>query len=120
AESGAPVVTIFGKSWMLHVEEVLSATADENLGMIADTVAYLKSRGLEVIYDAEHFFDGFRDDPEYALSTLRAARDAGAGALVLCDTNGGTMPWDIAAAVGQVKERYADRTIGIHCHNDCE
>src|SRR5687768_16483956 len=74
AESGAPVVTIFGKSWLLHVHEVLSATADENLAMIADTMRFLRSRGLEAIYDAEHFFDGYADDPEYALATLRAAQ----------------------------------------------
>jgi len=119
ADSGAPVVTIFGKSWMLHVTEVLSATGDENLEMIADTIAFLKSRGLEAIYDAEHFFDGYKDSPEYALATLRAASEAGADALVLCDTNGGTMPWEIAQITGQVKEQFATR-VGIHTHNDCE
>lgn len=119
ADSGAPVVTIFGKSWMLHVTEVLGATGDENLEMIADTVAFLKSRGLEVIYDGEHFFDGYKDDPEYALATLRAARDAGADMLVPCDTNGGTMPWEIAGIIGQVKEQLAC-PVGIHTHNDCE
>ena len=103
ADSGAPVVTIFGKSWMLHVTEVLNATGDENREMIADSVGFLKSRGLEVIYDAEHFFDGYKDDAEYALSTLKAAQDAGADMLVLCDTNGGTMPWELAQIVGQVK-----------------
>jgi 2-isopropylmalate synthase len=119
AESGTPVATIFGKSWMLHVREVLSATADENLEMIAGTVRFLKSQGLEVIYDAEHFFDGYKDDPEYALATLSAAREAGAEILVLCDTNGGSMPWEIGQVTGQVRERLRAR-IGIHTHNDCE
>ena len=119
ADSGAPVVTIFGKSWMLHVTEVLGATGDENLAMIADTIQFLKSRGLEAIYDAEHFFDGYKADPKYALATLRAAHEAGADALVLCDTNGGTMPWEIAQATRQVKEQFPNR-IGIHTHNDCE
>ena len=119
ADSGAPVVTIFGKSWMLHVTEVLGATAGENLEMIADTIGFLKSRGLEAIYDAEHFFDGYKDDPEYALATLRAAHGAGADILVLCDTNGGTMPWEIAQITRQVKEQIGAR-IGIHAHNDCE
>jgi len=119
AESGAPVVTIFGKSWLLHVREVLNATPDENLEMIADTVGFLKSRGLEVVYDGEHFFDGFKDDAAYALATLRAARDAGADILVPCDTNGGTMPWEIAQITRQVKE-HLPGIIGIHTHNDCE
>jgi 2-isopropylmalate synthase len=119
AESGAPVVTLFGKSWMLHVTEVLNARAEENLEMIADTVRFLKSRGLEVVYDAEHFFDGYKDSVEYALATLRAAQDAGADILVLCDTNGGAMPWEIARITGQVKEQFPC-PIGIHTHNDCE
>ena len=119
AESGAPVVTIFGKSWMLHVTEVLNATADENVEMIADTVGYLKSQGLEVIYDAEHFFDGYKEHPEYTLRCLKAAQDAGADTLVLCDTNGGTMPWEIAQITRQVRE-VLTAPIGIHTHNDCE
>ncbi len=119
ADSGAPVVTIFGKSWLLHVREVLNATPEENVEMIADTVGYLKSRGLEVIYDAEHFFDGYKDDPDYALSTLQAAAEAGASYLVLCDTNGGTMPWDMEEIVRTVAARFSV-PIGIHTHNDCE
>ena len=119
ADSGAPVVTIFGKSWMLHVTEVLNATGDENLEMITDTVRFLKTRGLEVIYDGEHFFDGYRDDPEYALATLRAARDAGADMLVPCDTNGGTMPWDVYRIIHELKDGLGV-PIGIHAHNDCE
>ncbi|MGH2357485.1 MAG: citramalate synthase, partial [Candidatus Limnocylindria bacterium] len=86
-----PVVTIFGKSWLLHVTEVLGATPDENLAMIGDSVRHLAAAGREVVYDAEHFFDGYKADREYALATLRAARAAGAGTLVLCDTNGGTL-----------------------------
>ena len=119
AESGAPVVTIFGKSWLLHVTEVLNATAEENLEMIRDTVQFLKSQGLEVIYDAEHFFDGHEDDPAYALATLGAAAQGGADVLTLCDTNGGTMPWRIEEVTRQVVERFPTR-IGIHTHNDCE
>jgi len=120
AESGASVVTIFGKSWTLHVREVLNAAPAENLEMIADTVRFLKSRSLECIYDAEHFFDGYKEDGEYALSTLRAAHDAGADVLVLCDTNGGTMPWETAQIVGQVREQIPGARLGIHTHNDCE
>lgn len=120
ADSGAQVVTIFGKSWTLHVTEVLNATREENLEMIADTVGFLKSRGLEVIYDGEHFFDGFKEDPEYALATLQAAREAGADILVPCDTNGGTMPWELAQITRQVIERIPGARIGTHTHNDCE
>lgn len=120
ADSGAPVVTIFGKSWLLHVREVLNATPEENLEMIRDTISFLKSRNLEAIYDAEHFFDGFKDDPDYALSTLRAAHTGGAETLVLCDTNGGSMPWEIAQIVRQVIETFPSARIGIHTHNDCE
>ncbi|MFN3649039.1 MAG: citramalate synthase [Armatimonadota bacterium] len=119
AESGAPVVTIFGKSWLLHVREVLNVAPEENLEMIADTVRYLKSRGLEVIYDGEHFFDGYKDDAGYALATFEAAHLAGADVLVPCDTNGGTMPWEIARIIGHVREKFTGR-IGIHTHNDCE
>lgn len=119
AESGAPVVTIFGKSWMLHVTEVLGATGPENLEMIRDTIGFLKRRGLEVVYDGEHFFDGYKDNPEYALQTLQAAREAGADIVVPCDTNGGTMPWEIARIVADVKQRLRC-PVGIHTHNDCE
>jgi 2-isopropylmalate synthase len=119
AESGAPVVTIFGKSWMLHVTEVLNTTGDENLAMIQDTVGFLTSRGLEVVYDGEHFFDGYKDDAEYALATLAAAKEGGAGIVVPCDTNGGTMPWEVAQIIGQVRERLGG-PVGIHTHNDCE
>jgi 2-isopropylmalate synthase len=128
-ESGTPVVTIFGKTWDLHVEKIMDNTLDENLAMIGDTVAYLKSQRREVIYDAEHFFDGYKENPDYAMETLYAALDAGADALVLCDTNGGTLPFDIDTATRFVIEAVHVRqeaagntspvTIGIHTHNDC-
>ena len=121
-EAATPVVTIFGKSWRLHVTDVLGATADENLAMTADSVAFLRAAGREVIYDAEHFFDGFKDDAAYALATLRAARQAGAATLVLCDTNGGCMTDEISAIVSSVMSGLAatpdDPLIGIHVHDD--
>ncbi len=110
-------VAIFGKSWDLHVERVLKTTRDENLRMIADSVAFAAGHGRQVIYDAEHFFDGYKADPEYALATLRAAADAGASVLVLCDTNGGSMPLEVQAIVRAVRARF-DIPLGIHCHND--
>ena len=123
--AGTPVVTIFGKSWLLHVREVLGATPEENLAMIADSVAFPNAAGREVIYDAEHFFDGYRADPAYAVATLRAARDAGSRTLVLCDTNGGTLTDELTGIVRAVSaELAADAapavTLGIHCHNDAE
>jgi 2-isopropylmalate synthase len=118
-ESQAPVITIVGKTWDLHVRDVLTTTLEENLAMIGDSVAFCRSAGPEVIYDAEHFFDGFRANPDYALRTLRAAQDAGARTVVLCDTNGGTLPDEIAAAVEQARQNLKV-DIGIHCHNDCD
>ncbi len=121
-----PVVTIFGKSWLLHVTEVLGATPAENLDMIADSVAFVAGYGREAIYDAEHFFDGYRADRDYALSTLRAARQAGARTLVLCDTNGGTLTDELTRIVDDVRatlEADPDAepvTWGIHTHNDAE
>ena len=121
-----PVVTIFGKSWLLHVVEVLGATPAENLDMIADSVGFVVDRGREAVYDAEHFFDGFRADRDYALSTLRAARQAGARTLVLCDTNGGTLTDELVRIVGDVRgslEGDPDAPAvewGIHTHNDAE
>lgn len=114
-----PVVTIVGKSWDLHVREVLNTTLDENVRMIGDSVAYCRSAGREVFYDAEHFFDGYKHNPEYALATLRAAQGAGAACIILCDTNGGTLPSDIGAAVANI-EREFGTPLGIHCHNDCD
>jgi 2-isopropylmalate synthase len=119
AESFAPVCTLVGKTWSLHLEKVVKVGRDENLAMIADSVAYLVAQGKRVIYDAEHFFDGWRDDPAYALDCLRAAAGAGAENLTLCDTNGASLPADVAAAVRDVVAAL-DTPIGIHCHNDAE
>ncbi|MFZ2642063.1 MAG: citramalate synthase [Verrucomicrobiia bacterium] len=117
-EAQTPVVTMVGKTWSLHVREVIRTTPEENLAMIGDSVRYFKERGREVFYDAEHFFDGYKDDPAYALATLRAAQDAGVDVLVLCDTNGGTMPHEVSRIVGEVK-RQLHAALGIHTHNDC-
>jgi 2-isopropylmalate synthase len=119
AASGAPVCTIFGKTWDLHVLKALRTTLDENLRMIGDSVAFLKRRVDEVVYDAEHFFDGYKANPEYALRTLQAAQDAGADCLVLCDTNGGTLTSEVEEIVRQVKHRIS-APFGIHAHNDAE
>jgi 2-isopropylmalate synthase len=121
-----PVVTIFGKSWLLHVTEVLGATAAENLDMIANSVRFVVDRGRESVYDAEHFFDGYKADRDYALATLRAAREAGSRTLVLCDTNGGTLTEELLTIVADVRASVeADPaappiTWGIHTHNDAE
>ena len=117
-EAGTPVVTIVGKTWLLHVTEVLGVSAEENLAMIADTVAFLKKNGREVFYDAEHFFDSYKEDPEYSLRTLAAANSAGADLLVLCDTNGGTMPDEVGRITGEVMSAL-ECPVGIHTHNDC-
>lgn len=118
AESGVEAVSIFGKSWVFHVDVVLRTTPDENLRMIGDTVRYLKNHGKEVIYDAEHYFDGYSDNPKYALSTVKAAREAGADRIVLCDTNGGMLPDVIGLIMGETKKQFPDVKLGIHCHND--
>ncbi|MBI4950121.1 MAG: citramalate synthase [Deltaproteobacteria bacterium] len=118
-DSRAPAITVFGKSWKLHVVKALRVSMNENLDMIFDSVAYLKKRTGEVFYDAEHFFDGYKDDPEYALKTLRAAFDAGADYIVLCDTNGGTLPFEVADIMEAVKRGVAG-PLGIHAHNDSE
>ncbi len=119
-EAETPVVTIFGKSWEMQVTEVLRTTVEENRAMIRDTVAHLVQHGREVVYDAEHFFDGYKDSPEHALQTLEAAAEAGASCLVLCDTNGGTLPSEIMQICLAVKQRIPHTPIGIHTHNDCE
>lgn len=114
-----PVVTLVGKSWDLHVRDVLAADPEENLAMIADSVAYMKEMGKEVIYDAEHFFDGFCANPEYALLSVRVAAEHGADCVVLCDTNGGSLPWQISEIVALVEQALAGQTeIGIHTHDD--
>ncbi|MBD0381103.1 citramalate synthase [Paenibacillus sedimenti] len=118
-ESGAQVATIFGKSWDFHVHTAIQTSLEENLSMIYDSVRYLKSKGLEVIYDAEHFFDGYKNNAEYALQTIQKAQDAGADWIVLCDTNGGSLPSEISAIVTAVKQ-HVTTAVGIHAHNDCE
>jgi 2-isopropylmalate synthase len=118
-DARTPVVTIVGKTSDFHATEVLGVSLEENLAMIYETVEYLRSQGRDVIYDAEHFFDGWKRNPEYAAKTVRAAADAGAMLIVMCDTNGGSMPEEVARIT---KEAAAAVTIplGIHCHNDCE
>jgi 2-isopropylmalate synthase len=118
-DSAAPVVTIVGKTWDLHVFEVLRVDEAENLAMIADSVGYVRSQGRRVFYDAEHYFDGYFANPEFALKTIRAAADAGAEMVILCDTNGGRMPEEVARAVRAAREALSV-PVGIHCHNDCE
>ncbi len=112
-----PAVTIFGKTWDLHVVDVIKTTLDENLRMISDSVSFLKKKKREVIYDAEHFFDGYKGQPEYALKTILAAQDAGADCIVLCDTNGGTLPREVKAIILEIK-RHLRIPLGIHTHND--
>jgi 2-isopropylmalate synthase len=118
-EAETPAVSVFGKTWLLHVEQALAITPDENLHLIRQTVAYLKAHGREVIYDAEHFFDGYKSNPGYAVATLKEAARAGADVLTLCDTNGGTLPGEIGAIVTEVA-RQIDTPLGIHTHNDGE
>lgn len=116
-ESGVEVVAIFGKSWDFHVTDALGTTLEENLNMIYDSIRFLKENGLEVFYDAEHFFDGYKNNPEYALQTIRKASEAGADCLVLCDTNGGSLPHEITRIVTHVTSELTT-PVGIHVHND--
>jgi len=118
-DSNTPVCTIFGKTWTLHVKEVLLTTNEDNLRIIEQSVAYLKANGKRVIYDAEHFFDGYKADSSYALETLRAAIRGGAETVVLCDTNGGTLPWEVENIVRELKPKL-NHPFGIHTHNDSE
>ena len=127
-DAETPVVTIFGKTWDLHVLRVMETTLEENLAMIRESVAYFRTHGREMFYDAEHFFDGYKANPTYALATLRAAHEAGANAIILCDTNGGALPWEVEAAVRAVRAdlevfgRGANLSwpinLGIHTHED--
>ncbi len=120
-KTGAPVVAIVGKSWDFHVDAVLGTTLEENLAMINDSVKYLKDRMETVFFDAEHFFDGFKANPGYAVDAARAALDSGADAVVLCDTNGGSMPWEIQDTVSRLRKSLGgDPPLGIHAHNDTE
>ena len=117
-QSNTPIVTIFGKSWLIHVTKVIRTTSEENLAMIEDSVRYLTENGRTIIYDAEHFYDGFKGNATYALQTLEAAVRGGATNLTLCDTNGGTMVDEIKDITAQVTQRFPDVPIGVHCHND--
>ena len=118
-EANTPIVSIVGKASLRHVTEVIKATVDENTSMIADTIRFLKKRGKEVIFDAEHFFDGFLEAPAFAMDTLQTAIASGADVLCLCDTNGGRTPTEIYKAVKAVRQAFPQAAIGIHCHNDC-
>ncbi|MCC6146787.1 MAG: citramalate synthase [Anaerolineaceae bacterium] len=118
-EAETPYCTVVGKTSILHVKEVLRTTLENNLRMIEESVAYLRAQGRGVIYDAEHFFDGYKEDADYAIKTLQAAARAGAETLVLCDTNGGTMPWEITEKVRAVRA-HVQTPLGIHTHNDSE
>src|SRR6266540_2559533 len=118
-DSQTPVCTIFGKTWTLHVTDVLLTSLDDNLRIIEQSVAYLKANGKRVIYDAEHFFDGYKADASYALETLQAAIRGGAETVVLCDTNGGTLPWEIGQIIRELKP-VLNHPFGIHTHNDSE
>jgi len=118
-QADAPVVTIFGKSWKMHVQKALRVTLTENLDMIGETVSYLKKRKEKVFFDAEHFFDGFKADAKYAMKSIQAAREAGADYIVLCDTNGGTLPFEVAGIVAHVRKSFSF-PLGIHAHNDAD
>ena len=117
----APVVCLVGKSWGLHLEKVIKVSAEENLAMIADSIAFCRERGKRAVFDAEHFFDGYRDDPAYALECVRAAAEAGAENVTLCDTNGGSLPGFVGEATAAVVAALGDGVeVGIHTHNDAE
>ncbi len=118
-KTNTPVVTIFGKSWDVHPREAMGIDLNENLDMISRSVEFVKRRTDEIVYDAEHFFDGYKSDPEYALATVTRAKDAGADCIVLCDTNGGTLPWELEGIITEVKPQLSV-PIGIHIHNDSE
>jgi len=115
-----PAATLVGKSWDMHVTAVLGCSLDENLQLCADSVEFLKKQGIETIFDAEHFYDGYRENPQYAMKVLAAAADAGADVLVLCDTNGGSMPDQICEITKTVCEKFSSTVIGIHTHNDSD
>jgi 2-isopropylmalate synthase len=117
-EAEPDCITIFGKTWKLHVARVLETTPEENLAMIGGSIEYIKAHGYEVIYDAEHFFDGYKDDPSYALETLRVAFESGAEQIVLCDTRGASLPTEVFKATEEVVRKFPRAVVGIHAHND--
>lgn len=117
-DANTPVVTLVGKSWDLHVIDVLETTMEENLAMIGESVAFCRHQGKEVVYDAEHFFDGYKANPEYAVATVKTAAINGANSVVLCDTNGGSLPWEIEEIVRDVKGQLGNTAVGIHTHDD--
>ncbi|MDP4146665.1 MAG: citramalate synthase [Bacillota bacterium] len=117
-ESGAESMAIFGKSWDFHVTDIIKTTLEENLAMIKESIQYLKSHGKEVVFDAEHFFDGFKNNKQYAVDTITAAKEAGADWIALCDTNGGTLPMEIHEIVSYLVDELKFNNLGIHCHND--
>ncbi|MGE0267334.1 MAG: citramalate synthase [Candidatus Omnitrophota bacterium] len=118
-QSGTKTICIFGKSWDLHVTDVIKTSLEENIRMIYDSVHYLKKQKKEVFYDAEHFFDGFKNNPEYALKTVLTAQEAGADCIIFCDTNGGTLPSEVYKIISSIKHHF-DVNLGIHCHHDME
>ena len=115
---GAPVLTIVGKTWDEQVTRALQTTLEENLRMISDSVAYLKAAGRRVVFDAEHFFDGYKANADYAIACIRVAHEAGADSIDLCETNGGALPFEIEEIVSAVMAAFPDQAFGIHCHND--
>ncbi|MFA6960266.1 MAG: citramalate synthase [Opitutaceae bacterium] len=117
-DAETPVLTLVGKTWTLHVTEIIRTTLEENLAMIEDSIRFVTSQGREVVYDAEHFFDGYKADPDYALRTLAAAIRGGASNLTVCDTNGGTLVDDFKTIVGRVVKEFGADKVGVHCHND--
>ena len=117
-QAGTPCVAIFGKAWDLHVTEILRTSLEENLSCVRETLRSFKDRGREVFFDAEHFFDGYKNNPQYALKVLEAAAEGGADVLVLCDTNGGTLPLQVYEITKTVCGKFPDMRIGMHCHND--
>ena len=118
-DSRAPVITLVGKSWDKQVRTVLETSLEENLDMIQESIAHLRGQGRRVIFDAEHFFDGYKENRDYALASVRVAADAGAEYVVLCDTNGGSLPQEVTEVVGQVRQQVSV-PLGIHCHNDAD
>jgi 2-isopropylmalate synthase len=118
-KAGTPAVAIVGKSWDLHVHEILKIDLKENLQMIGDSIKYLKAMGKEVLFDAEHFFDGYKNNPRYAAKVIKTALTAGADRIVLCDTNGGSMPYEVASVINKISSSIPLNVMGIHAHNDC-